>query len=154
MAEYNIFGDVFTQNQNYIFEFGAPESHQQRTVNVGLNDSRFNAALVQNINGRQMVKQGTPYPTNDANCEGVIMWDYDVTNGDRLAALVHRGDINLYRLYEYLGYMPAVAALQVLHEDYEFQFFPQDYYKGIIDGTITPTAAIVGSAVIDESEVG
>lgn len=154
MATYNITSDVFTQNQNYIFEFGAPESHQQRTVNVGLDDDRFDASLVQTVNGRQVVLQGTPYPTNDDQCEGLIMWNYDVTNGDRLAALIHRGDINLTRLREYLGYYPSVAALQVLHEDYEFQFFPQDVYKGLIDGTITPAGAEVGTAIVGDPETG
>lgn len=52
--------------------------------------------IVSNVNGRFVVKAGTVYPTNDAKAEGVILQDYDVTDGDVTAALLKhaflRGD--------------------------------------------------------------
>lgn len=134
MATYTTSGDTFIQRQDTIFEFGAPESHQQRTVDVGLTAT---PALVQNIDGRSWILRGTPYPSDDANCEGLIMWDYDVTNGDRLAALIHRGDINLPKVERFHGSLPSAEALVTLHEDYEFQFFPPSQYKAIA-ATVTP----------------
>lgn len=41
--------------------------------------------------GRKIVKAGTIYPANGATAEGVILNDYDVTDGDQMAAVVIHG---------------------------------------------------------------
>lgn len=41
--------------------------------------------------GRKIVKAGTLYPANDATAIGVILNDYDVTDGDQMCAVVIHG---------------------------------------------------------------
>lgn len=52
--------------------------------------------VVVSENGRLIVKAGTVYPSNDNKAEGIILQDYDVTDGDVTAALLKhaflRGD--------------------------------------------------------------
>lgn len=48
----------------------------------------------QTINGRSILKAGTPYPANDATCLGYLLHDYDVTEGDRDAAYVFEGTLD------------------------------------------------------------
>lgn len=47
----------------------------------------------QTINDRKIVKAGTPYPANDATCEGVIFQDVDVTDGAAPATLCFNAPI-------------------------------------------------------------
>lgn len=49
------------------------------------------SALAVTEEGRKIVKAGTMYPANDATAEGVILNDYDVTDGDQMAAVVIHG---------------------------------------------------------------
>lgn len=44
-------------------------------------------------NGRYIVKAGTIYPANDATAQGVVLNDYDVTDGDANIAVVIHGFI-------------------------------------------------------------
>lgn len=44
---------------------------------------------------KYIVKAGTPFPSNDANCTGIVLNDLDVTNGDANGAVLVRGHINL-----------------------------------------------------------
>ncbi len=48
-------------------------------------------------NGRYIIKAGTPFPSNDANCTGIVLNDLDVTNGDANGAVLVRGHINTER---------------------------------------------------------
>lgn len=43
--------------------------------------------------GRYIVKAGTIYPANDATAIGVVLNDYDVTDGDAMMAVVVHGFI-------------------------------------------------------------
>ena len=43
--------------------------------------------------GRYIVKAGTIYPANDATAVGVVLNDYDVTDGDQMMAVVTHGFI-------------------------------------------------------------
>lgn len=45
------------------------------------------------VDGRYIVKAGTIYPKNDATAIGVILNDYDVTDGDAMMAVVVHGFI-------------------------------------------------------------
>lgn len=49
------------------------------------------SALAVTEEGRKIVKAGTIYPANNATAEGVILNDYDVTDGDQMAAVVIHG---------------------------------------------------------------
>lgn len=43
--------------------------------------------------GRKVVKAGTVYPANDENAIGLVLHDYDVTDGDANCAVVIRGAV-------------------------------------------------------------
>ena len=43
--------------------------------------------------GRYIVKAGTIYPANDGTAVGVVLNDYDVTDGDQMMAVVVHGFI-------------------------------------------------------------
>jgi len=49
------------------------------------------SALAVTEEGRKIVKAGTIFPANDATAVGVILNDYDVTDGDQMAAVVIHG---------------------------------------------------------------
>ncbi len=49
------------------------------------------SALAVTEEGRKIVKAGTLYPANDATAIGVVLNDYDVTDGDQQAAIVIHG---------------------------------------------------------------
>jgi len=48
--------------------------------------------------GRKIVKAGTLFPANDETAIGVILNDYDVTDGDQMAAIVIHGFIQKSKL--------------------------------------------------------
>ena len=48
--------------------------------------------------GRKIVKAGTLFPANDATAIGVVLNDYDVTDGDQMAAIVIHGFIQKSKL--------------------------------------------------------
>lgn len=51
-----------------------------------------------NVNGRKYVKAGTPYPSNDSYCVGIVYEDVDVTTGDMPGSVVTKGVIYKDRL--------------------------------------------------------
>ena len=52
------------------------------------------------VNGKKIVKAGTPYPSNDADCLGYILQDADVTMGDAPATYIYEGVIDGAKLAE------------------------------------------------------
>lgn len=50
-------------------------------------------ALAVDEGGRKVVKAGTVYPANDATAIGLVLHDYDVTDGDANCAVVIRGAV-------------------------------------------------------------
>ena len=44
-------------------------------------------------NGTKYVKMGTPFPSNDANCIGIIYEDIDVTVGNMPGSVVTKGEV-------------------------------------------------------------
>ena len=58
---------------------------------------------VKDENGRYIIKAGTPFPSNDANCTGIVLNDLDVTDGDENGAVLVRGHINTERAEENFG---------------------------------------------------
>lgn len=63
-----------------------------------------------NVNGRKYVKMGTIYPSNDANAEGIVYEDVDVTNGNMPGSVVLKGVVYTDRL----PVAPASAAVTAL----------------------------------------
>lgn len=61
-------------------------------------DIAQNSALAVTEDGRKIVKIGTPYPSNDANCIGLVFNDYDVTEGDVVASILIRGFVEERKL--------------------------------------------------------
>ena len=48
--------------------------------------------------GHKIVKAGTPFPSNDGNCKGYLLYDVDVTNGDAMGAVVFEGTLDNAKL--------------------------------------------------------
>lgn len=57
-----------------------------------------NSSLAVEEEGRKIVKAGTIYPSNDANAFGVVLNDYDVTDGEQAGAIVVHGFIQKSKL--------------------------------------------------------
>jgi hypothetical protein len=48
--------------------------------------------------GRKIIKAGTPYPSNDGSCIGLVFNDYDVTDGDVAASILIDGKVEERKL--------------------------------------------------------
>lgn len=64
------------------------------------------------VEGRYVVKAGTIYPANDATAVGVVLNDYDVTDGDKMMAVVVHGFIKKAAL----PVAPSSAAITALKQ--------------------------------------
>lgn len=51
-------------------------------------------------NGTKVVKAGTPFPSNDANCRGYLLHDVDVTRGDAPGTYIYEGSIDNAKVTE------------------------------------------------------
>lgn len=81
-------------------EYGAPAKQilaiPDHYVALGFKHAKAasgSEGLATLIDGRYVVKAGTIYPANDATAIGVILNDYDVTDGDQMMAVVMHGFI-------------------------------------------------------------
>lgn len=70
------------------------------------------------VDGKYIVKAGTIFPANDDTAVGVILNDYDVTNGDAHAAIVVHGFFSTHKLQNGAPTPDAEAALK------QITFFP------------------------------
>lgn len=61
-------------------------------------------------NGRKIIKAGSVYPTNDASAVGIVFQDVDITNGDKVEALMVAG----HYLSDKLPVSPASGAVTTL----------------------------------------
>lgn len=68
------------------------------------------AGLATLIDGRYIVKAGAIYPADDATAQGIVLNDYDVTDGDVMMAVVIHGFIAKAKLPK----VPSANALAVL----------------------------------------
>lgn len=93
--------------------------------------------------GRYVVKAGTLYPANDATAIGVILNDYDVTDGDAMMAVVIHGFIKVAALPA----IPAAAAVTALKG---ITFMPLTSMGITLTGT---KAAVAAGAVADPAPV-
>lgn len=86
-------------------EYGAPTKQilaiPDHYVALGFKHAKADAVtpgLATLIDGRYVVKAGTIYPANDATAIGVVLNDYDVTDGDAMMAVVIHGFIKVAAL--------------------------------------------------------
>lgn len=56
--------------------------------------------VASDANGMKIVKAGTPFPANDANCKGYLLHDVDVTQGDAPGTYIYEGAIDNKKLTE------------------------------------------------------
>lgn len=90
------------------------------------------------VDGRYIVKAGTIYPANDATAVGIVLNDYDVTDGDAMLAVVVHGFIKTAAL-------PAVPVANALAAMKQLTFLPLSgaYVIGVED--FTALAYVVGA---------
>lgn len=81
-------------------EYGAPAKQilaiPDHYVALGFKHAKATSGtpgLATLVDGRYIVKAGTIYPKNDATAIGVVLNDYDVTDGDEMMAVVVHGFI-------------------------------------------------------------
>ena len=67
--------------------------------------------LATQINGRYIVQAGTIYPANDTTAIGIVVNDYDVTDGDKVLAVAIQADVYTAALPEAPS-SNAIAALK------------------------------------------
>lgn len=60
-----------------------------------LNQSSYGVVIE---DGRKIIKAGTPYPSNDGDCIGLVFNDYDVTDGDVAASILIDGKVEERKL--------------------------------------------------------
>ena len=70
-------------------------------------------SLATTVDGKSYVPMGTPYPSNDGNCIGLVYEDVDVTTGNMPGSVVLKGDVIEDRLPVELN-GAAKSALQAL----------------------------------------
>ena len=129
-------------------EYGAPAKQilaiPDHYVALGFKHSRAiqgSTGLATLVDGRYVVKAGTIYPANDSTAIGVILNDYDVTDGDQMMAVVVHGFIKVAALPA----VPAAAAVAVL---------PQITFNPLISLglTLTGTKAVIEVGETDDPE--
>lgn len=97
------------------------------------------SSLAKKENGRYIIKAGTPFPSNDGNCTGIVLNDLDVTNGDQNGAVLVRGHINTAKAEENAGITYSTACKNAVKGG--IFFYP-------LGGTITDTTTIKTDATI------
>lgn len=105
-------------------EYGAPAKQILATpdhyVGIGFkhpiaNQGSPGLAVLQE--GRYVVKAGTIYPSNDSNAIGIVLNDYDVTDGDAMMSVVIHGFIKTAAL-------PAIPSANALAALKQLTFLP------------------------------
>lgn len=97
------------------------------------------SSLAVKENGRYIIKAGTPFPSNDANCTGIVFNDLDVTDGDANGAVLVRGHINTAKAEENTG-IPYAATCKTALKSAIF-FYP-------LSGTVTDVTTISTDSAI------
>ena len=105
-------------------EYGAPAKQilaiPDHYVALGFKHNKAtsrNAGLAVLEGGRYVVKAGTIYPANDATAIGLVLNDYDVTDGDQMMAVVIHGFIKVAAL-------PAVPSANAIAAMKQITFNP------------------------------
>lgn len=78
----------FSQPNFLKSQYFIPFTYQGDDTNVG----------VKVVNGRKILQGGTPYPKNDATAIGLVMYDYDVTDGPTAISVLVNAEVMIERL--------------------------------------------------------
>lgn len=105
-------------------EYGAPTKQilaiPDHYVALGFKHAKADAntpGLATLVDGRYVVKAGTIYPANNSTAIGVVLNDYDVTDGDAMMAVVIHGFIKVAAL-------PAVPSADAIAAMKQITFNP------------------------------
>lgn len=105
-------------------EYGAPTKQilaiPNHYVALGFKHAKADAntpGLATLVDGRYIVKAGTIYPANDSTAIGVVLNDYDVTDGDAMMAVVIHGFIKTAAI-------PAVPSADAIAAMKQITFVP------------------------------
>lgn len=105
-------------------EYGAPAKQilaiPDHYVALGFKHAKATSVatgLATLVGGRYVVKAGTIYPANDATAIGVVLNDYDVTDGDAMMAVVIHGFIKT-------AVLPAVPSANAIAAMKQITFNP------------------------------
>ena len=93
--------------------------------------------------GRYIIKAGTPFPSNDSNCTGIVLNDLDVTDGDENGAVLVRGHINTARAEANFGGTYSSDCKTALKS--AIFFYP-------LGGTVTDETVISTTSTIDAGD--
>ena len=131
-------------------EYGAPAKQilaiQDHYVALGFKHAKADAntpGLATLVDGRYVVKAGTIYPANNSTAIGVVLNDYDVTDGDAMMAVVIHGFIKTAAL-------PAVPSANAISAMKQITFNPLISIGLTLTGT---KAAITVGATADPDPV-
>ena len=131
-------------------EYGAPTKQilaiPNHYVALGFKHEKADAntpGLATLIDGRYVVKAGTIYPANNSSAIGVVLNDYDVTDGDAMMAVVIHGFIKTAAL-------PAVPSADAISALKQITFNPLISIGLALTGT---KAAITVGATADPDPV-
>jgi len=131
-------------------EYGAPTKQilaiPDHYVALGFKHAKADAVtpgLATLVDGRYVVKAGTIYPANDTTAIGVVLNDYDVTDGDAMMAVVIHGFIKTAAL-------PAVPSANAIAAMKQITFNPLISIGLTLTGT---KATIAAGATADPDPV-
>jgi len=131
-------------------EYGAPTKQilaiPDHYVALGFKHPKADAStpgLATLVDGRYVVKAGTIYPANDTTAIGVVLNDYDVTDGDAMMAVVIHGFIKTAAL-------PAVPSADAIAAMKQITFNPLISIGLALTGT---KATIAAGATADPDPV-
>jgi hypothetical protein len=151
-------------------EYGAPTKQilaiPDHYVALGFKHAKADAVtpgLATLIDGRYVVKAGTVYPANDSTAVGVILNDYDVTDGDAMMAVVIHGFVkeaalpavpsqeakNAMKDIKFIGTVSAVPFGVRKHPDSTYTYTIGETEYVINTTGVIPTISISSTANVD-----
>ena len=77
------------KKEGYVFNAGQFLAHEECTRET----REALQSLATEVDGAKYIKAGTPYPSNDGNCIGLIYEDTDVTVGNMPCSVVTKGEV-------------------------------------------------------------
>lgn len=76
------------------------EFAQGKTILKYLDYKGASCVVPSSMGTQGVVKAGTPFPSNDASCKGLLLFDVNVAQGDGIGTYVFEGSIDNKKLAE------------------------------------------------------
>lgn len=151
-------------------EYGAPTPQilaiPDHYVALGFKHAKADAVtpgLATLVDGRYVVKAGTVYPANDATAVGIVLNDYDVTDGDAMLAVVMHGFVkeaalpavpsqeakNAMKDIKFIGTVSAIPFGVRKHPDSTYTYTIGETGYAINTTGVIPTISISSAANVD-----